>query len=149
MSKLEEKKEEYLFPEYSKRKLRVLSKTYGELAKLYGDIPKEVCTCPDRKDFLYQKQVVESKQIFAQHLKDISGALDEVSQTVMCVSGLVEHKRKAVIAYLRKHGIQIKEIVFLEGGHGKRKMNITARLIGRHTYSAEEFAGLLSVFFVV
>lgn len=147
MSKTIEKKEEYLFPEYSKRKLHVLSETYGELAKLYGDIPKEVCACPDRKDFLYQKQVVESKKIFAQHLKDISGALDEVSQTVMHVSVPVEHKKKAVISYLRKHGIQVKEIVFLEGAQGKRKMNITARLIGRQTYSADEFAGLLSVFF--
>ncbi|MBQ6787206.1 MAG: SpoIIE family protein phosphatase [Lachnospiraceae bacterium] len=147
MSKTLEKKEEYLFPEYSKRKLHVLSETYGELARLYRDIPGELCTNPDRKDYLYQKQVHESKQVFAQHLEDISGALDEVSQTVMHVSTPVEHKRRAVVSFLRKHGIQVKEIMFLEGAHGKRKMNITARLIGRHTYSTEEFAGLLSVFF--
>ena len=147
MAKALENRQEYLFQEYSKRKLHVLSETYGELAKLYGNIPEEVCQSSDRKEYLYRKQVSESKQVFAQHLKDISGALDEVSQTIMHVSIPAEHKRKVVISFLRKHGIQVKEIMFLEGAHGKRKMNITARLIGRHTYSAEEFAGLLSVFF--
>ncbi|MBQ3512490.1 MAG: SpoIIE family protein phosphatase [Lachnospiraceae bacterium] len=147
MAKTLENRQEFLFPEYSKRKLHMLSETYGELARLYHNIPEESYTSSDRKELLYQKQVHESKQIFAQHLKDISGALDEVSQTVMHVSTPVEHKRKAVVSFLRKHGIQVKEIMFLEGAHGKRKINITARLMGRHTYSADEFAGLLSVFF--
>lgn len=147
MAKAIENKEEYLFPEYSKRKLHILSETYGELARLYRNIPGEACISPDRKDYLYQQQVHESKQVFAQHLEDISGALDEVSQTVMHVSTPALHKRKAVVSFLRKHGIQVKEIMFLEQAQGKRKINITARLIGRHTYSAEEFAGLLSVFF--
>lgn len=147
MPKTLENREEYLFPEYSKRKLHMLSETYGDLARLYHNIPEETYTSSDRKELLYKKQVHESKQVFVQHLKDISGALDEVSQTVMHVSIPVEHKRKAVVIFLRKHGIQVKEIMFLEGAQGKRKMNITARLIGRHTYSAEEFAGLLSVFF--
>ena len=126
MAKALENRQEYLFQEYSKRKLHVLSETYGELAKLYGNIPEEVCQSSDRKEYLYRKQVSESKQVFAQHLKDISGALDEVSQTIMHVSILAEHKRKVVISFLRKHGIQVKEIMFLEGDHGKRKMNITA-----------------------
>ena len=147
MAKTIENRKEFLFPEYSKRKLHMLSETYGELARLYHSIPEETYTNCDRKELLYQKQVHESKQVFAQHLKDISGALDEVSQTVMHVSTPVEHKRKAVVSFLRKHGIQVREIMFLEGAHGKRKMNITARLMGRYAYSAEDFAGLLSVFF--
>ncbi len=147
MSKAVENIEGYLFPEYSKRKLHVLSETYGELAKLYGGIPEAERADSDRKDYLYQKQVTESKQIFAQHLKDISGALGEVSETVMHVSLPLEHKRKALVNYLKKHGIQVKEMVFLEGANGKRKLSITARLTGRHTYSVEEAAGLISVFF--
>lgn len=150
MSKTLENIEGYLFPEYSKRKLHVLSETYGELAKLYSNIPEEQRerqTYQDRREYLNQRQVVESKQIFARHLKDISGALDEVSETVMHVSVPVEHKRKALITYLRKQGIQVKEMVFLEGAQGKRKISITARLIGRHSYCVEEFAGLLSAFF--
>lgn len=146
MSKTLENIEGYLFPEYSKRKLHVLSETYGELARLYGDIPQQR-GYEDRKEYLYQRQVIESKQIFAQHLKDISGALGEVSETIIHVSMPVEHKKKALIAYLRKQGIQVREMIFLEGTEGKRKISITARLIGRHTYSVEELAGMLSVFF--
>lgn len=147
MSKTLENIEGYLFPEYSKRKLHVLSETYGELAKLYRDIPEEGYTYQDRKDYLYRKQVIESKQVFARQLMDISGAIDEVSETVMHVSVPVEHKRKALISYLRKQGIQVKEMLFLEGPQGKRKISITARLIGRHRHTVEELAGLLSVFF--
>lgn len=145
-----ENTEGYLFSEYSKRKLHVLSETYGELARLYRNIPEERIadkTSLNRRDYLNQKQLAESKQIFARQLKDISGALDEVSETVLHVSVPVEHKRKALIVYLRKHGIQVKEMVFLEGTQGKRKISITARRIRRYRYSVEEFAGLLSAFF--
>lgn len=147
MSKTLENIEGYLFPEYSKRKLHVLSETYGELARLYGNIPEQQCTYENRKDYLYQRQVLESKHMFAQHLKDISGALGEVSETVMHVSLPVEHKRKALISYLKKQGIQVREMVFLEGPQGKRKISITARLSGRNQYTVEELAGMLSVFF--
>lgn len=150
MAKTVENIEGYLFSEYSKRKLHVLSQTYGELAKLYGNIPEQQSIHTeylDRRDILYQRQVIESKQIFAQHLKDISGALGEVSETVMHVSIPFEHKRRALISYLKKQGIQVKEMMFLDGPRGKRKISITARSNGRRKYSVEDFAGFLSVFF--
>ena len=120
MSRTLENIEGYLFPEYSKRKLHCLSKTYEELARMYRDIPQEQTVIQHRSDVLYRNQIIESKMIFARHLEEISGAVEEVADTVMHVSVPVEHKRKALIQYLKKQGIIVKEMVFLEGSGAGR-----------------------------
>lgn len=147
MSKTLENIEGYLFPEYSKRKLHCLSETYEELAKLYRNIPQEEKNCGERRDLLYRNQIVESKMVFARHLEEISDAVGEVADTVMHVSIPVEHKRKALIQFLKKQGVIVKEMVFLEGENGKRRISLVARMGSRKSYDSEELAGLLSVFF--
>lgn len=150
--------EGYLFNGYSKRKLYCLSETYEELARLYRDIPDGNQICDDRKDMLYQKQIQETKEIFANHLDEISGAFADVADTVVHVSMPLEHKRKALIQYLKKHGIVVRELIFIEGGSagdyestedGRRgnKISIEARATGRYTISASVLGELLSGFF--
>lgn len=147
MSKTLENIEGYLFPEYSKRKLHCLSETYGELAKLYRNIPQESIENGSRRDYLHQRQMKESKQLFAKHLEEISGAVGDVADTVMHVSVPVEHKKKALIHHLKSQGIIVKELVFLEQQQGKRRISLVARLAGRKQITTEELAGFLSVFF--
>lgn len=147
MSKTLNNIEGFLFPEYSKRKLKCISKTYEELSQIYQKIPLEQQQEATRREFLYQKQIEESRLVFAQHLKEISGAVGEVADTVMHVSLPVEHKRKLLIQFLKKQGISVKELVFLEQGRDMRKLSIVARLAGRRQYTAQEMAGLVSVFF--
>ena len=66
--------EGYLFNGYSKRKLYCLSETYEELARLYRDIPQAEKICADRRDMLYRQQIRETKEVFANHLDEISSA---------------------------------------------------------------------------
>ena len=146
MSRTLENIEGYLFPEYSKRKLHCLSKTYEELARMYRDIPQEQTVIQHRSDVLYRNQIIESKMIFARHLEEISGAVEEVADTVMHVSVPVEHKRKALIQYLKKQGIIVKEMVFLEGSGAGRRLSLVARQGLRRELDVDEFAGLISVF---
>ena len=109
MSRTLENIEGYLFPEYSKRKLHCLSKTYEELARMYRDIPQEQTVIQHRSDVLYRNQIIESKMIFARHLEEISGAVEEVADTVMHVSVPVEHKRKALIQYLKSRELLLRK----------------------------------------
>ena len=146
MSRTLENIEGYLFPEYSKRKLHCLSKTYEELARMYRDIPQEQTVIQHRSDLLYRNQIIESKMIFARHLEEISGAVEEVADTVMHVSVPVEHKRKALIQYLKKQGIIVKEMVFLEGSGAGKRLSLVARQGLRRELDVDEFAGLISVF---
>lgn len=140
-----------LFDSYSRRKLYCLSETYEELAKLYRSIPQEQTACSDRKDVLYQKQLGEAKAIFANHLDEISDAFADVADTIVHVSMPLEHKRRALVQYLRKQGILVKRLIFLEGGisdgrHGNR-ISLEARAAGRHTMSASVLGRFLSGFF--
>ena len=140
-----------LFTGYSKRKLYCLAQTYEELAKLYRDsqsvdkMSVEVGSL-DRRDILYRRELNETKQMFANHLEEISEAFLEVADTVVQVSLPLERKKKALVQHLKKQGIQVKEIVFLEGGPSRR-ISMEARSLERREISADELAGLLSVYF--
>ncbi|MDE7205564.1 MAG: SpoIIE family protein phosphatase [Lachnospiraceae bacterium] len=140
-----------LFTGYSKKKLYCLAETYEELAKLYrgkqnaAQIPvgKDAL---DRRDILYRKELCETNHIFANHLEEISEAFLEVADTVVHVSKLVEHKRKALVQHLKKHGIQARELIFIEGG-ASRRISMEARSLIRREIPADDLAGLLSVYF--
>lgn len=94
--------EGYLFNGYSKRKLYCLAETYEELAKLYRSIPDGDYACIDRKDMLYQKQIQETKEVFANHLEEISDAFADVADTVVHFSIPMAHKKRTLIQYLKK-----------------------------------------------
>lgn len=151
MAKTVDYVEGFLFPEYSKRKLQCLSGTYEELSRLYRNIPKVDKACGNRREYLCEKQLIESKLVFAKHLHEISDAVNNVAETVMYVSLPTEHKRKALFRYLKKQGIQVKEIVFIELGGARRQIRIVARALGKmqigKSGTAEELAHLLSVFY--
>lgn len=148
----------YLFQGYSKRKLHCLSETYEELARLYRGIPQADKACYDRKDMLYQKEIQETKEVFASHLDEISGAFADVADTIVHVSMPVAHKRKALIQHLKRQGIVVRELVFIEGGAAGsyvsapdvrcgNRISIEARAAGRHTVSASVLGEFLSAFF--
>ena len=139
----------YLFTGYSKKKLYCLSKTYEELARLYRDIPQEQTDCGNRKDILHKKQLQETKNIFANHLDEISDAFAEVADTVMHISIPVEHKRKALIHYLKKRGVTVRELMFLEGEYdleAKNRISLEAKTSGRYTLTADELCSMVSEF---
>lgn len=150
--------EERLFEGYSKRKLYCLSETYGQLARMYRQIPEERIVCEDRKDVLYQKQIHEAKKVFASHLDEISGAFADVADTIVHVSMPLEHKRKVIVQYLKKQGIYVKGLIFLEGdsaggyegtadGRCTNRISLEARTVGKNMISATVLGELLSGFF--
>lgn len=139
-----------LFAGYSKKKLYCLAETYEELAKFYRKreymgVPADAKK-PDRKDILYRKELRETNQVFANHLEEISEAFLEVADTVVQVSTPLEHKKRALVQYLKKHGIQARELIFIEGG-ASRRISMEARSIIRSRIPADDLAGLLSVYF--
>lgn len=138
----------YLFEDYSKKKLQCLSKTYGEIADLYQNMQEEASgyDSDGRKDYLHNQQIVESKLVFAKQLREISGAVGEVADTVIHVSSPAEHKKKALIQYLKRQGIIVSEIVYLEQ-EDKRRLSMIARQGGKAFFQVEDIAGMLSVFF--
>lgn len=140
-----------LFTGYSKRKLYCLAQTYEELAKLYRDsqnVDKMLMEIGslDRRDLLYRRELNETKQMFANHLEEISEAFLEVADTLIQVSMPHEYRKKALIQHLKKHGIQVREIVFIEGKH-TRRISLEARFGGRVEIPAEELADILSKYF--
>ena len=150
--------EGYLFNGYSKRKLYCLAETYEELAKLYRSIPDGDYACIDRKDMLYQKQIQETKEVFANHLEEISDAFADVADTVVHFSIPMAHKKRTLIQYLKKRGIIVHGFIFLEGGDAGNygsaadgrcgnKISVEARTVSRHGVPASVLGKLLSEFF--
>ena len=137
----------YLFTGYSKKKLYCLSKTYEELARLYRGMTQEEGFAGSRNDILRQYQLYQANQVFANHLEEISEAFADVADTVMHVNVPAAHKRRALVQFLKKRGIVVRGIIFLEGGGSADRISIEARLGGRRMMNAAELGGLLSDFF--
>lgn len=136
-----------LFTGYSRKKLHSLAQTYEELAKLYRNMQKEAAPASaDRKEILYRNEQRETNQIFANHLEEISEAFLEAADTVVHVSTPMEHKKKTLLQHLKKHGIQARELIFIEGRQSRR-ISMEARSVHRGEIAAEDLAGLLSVYF--
>lgn len=134
-----------LFTGYSRKKLYCLAKTYEELAGLYRNGSRDMQS-DDRREALYRMELAEMKQTFAKHLEEISEAFTDVADTIVPVSMPPEHKKRALVQYLKKQGIHVREIVFIES-EPSRCISIEARaLTGKHM-TADDLAGLLSVYF--
>lgn len=146
MAKTRENMESYLLPEYSRRKLHTLSATYGELAQRYRDTQKQQTPAQHRSEALQQRQLAENRLVFAGHLEEISQAVDEVAETLMHVCVPAEHRKRALIQYLKKQGILVKEMVFLESEDAPRRLSLVARQGLRGALSADGFAARLSDF---
>jgi stage II sporulation protein E len=136
---------------YSRKKLYCLSRTYEELARLYRITKEPENVSFDRKDLFYLKQLGDTREVFADQLDNVSEAFADVADTVVKISAPLEHKRKALIGYLKKQGIIVREIVFLEGeGSGEtigNKITLEARTIGKGNISSSVLGTLLSSFF--
>jgi stage II sporulation protein E len=147
--------EENLLGGYSRNKLYCLSRTYEELARLYRYTKEPQEAAYDRKDIFYLKQLVDTRKVFADQLDNVSEAFADVADTVVKLSAPLEHKRKALIGYLKKQGIMVREIVFLEGetsgdSNGNatgNKITLEARTLGRGNVSSTVLGTLLSSFF--
>ncbi len=140
-----------LFTGYSRKKLYCLAETYEELAKFYRS--RQDCSSMfadkdslDRRDVLFRNELRETNQVFANHLEEVSEAFLEVADTVVQISMPLEHKKKALVQHLKKHGIQARELIFIEGG-ASRRISMEARSLIRREIPADELAGLLSVYF--
>jgi stage II sporulation protein E len=135
-----------LLGDYSRKKLYCLSRTYEELARLYrtnSETDKD--SYIDRKDLFYLKQIGEERKVFADQLDNVSETFADVADTIVKLKVPLEHKRKALIGYLKKQGIFVREIVLLEGD--RDRITIEARTIGRNGMSSTFLGTLLSGFF--
>lgn len=136
---------------YSRKKLYCLAQTYEELARLYREKPEDALCRQDRRELFYHKQLEDTREVFAEQLDCVSEAFSEVADTLVKVTTPLEHKRKALIGYLKKQGIMVREIVFLSDGgcdgNSSDKITLEARSIGRGGVSSTVLGRLLSSFF--
>jgi stage II sporulation protein E len=141
-------KMENILSDYSRIKLQSLAKTYEELSKLYiEELKTTKDTGRDRKDLFYINELSTARKVFAEQLQNISESFGEIADTQVRVSAPLEHKRKALISYLKKQGILVREIVFIGNDKIADKITIEAKTIGRGFVSAAMLGTLLSSFF--
>lgn len=139
--------EEPLFQDYSKRKLYCLSSSYKELAKLYEKDTLKQFAYDGRKEYLLKKKLEDERRIFSRQLQEISGAVSDVADTMVQISIPGAHKRKLLIQYLKKHGVLVKDLIYVNDIETKKKLRIIAKGNGKKKISAKEIADYLSLFF--
>lgn len=136
----------YLFTEYGKKKLHSISDTYRELSFVYQDSSMEG-TCKDRQQLLQQMELQTTKKAFAKNLQELSGAVDDVADTLISVGRPTEYKKRLLIREFKKSGILVSQIVYIEEKDQPKVIQLTARRTKKKQYTTIELAGMLSVFY--
>lgn len=139
--------ESSLFSDYSKRKLHCLSRSYEELARLYEQNQTMPKGYENRRDLLFRKQLEEDKKIFSTQLKEISGAVSEVADSVIQICYPARYKQKQLNQYLKKIGIIVKDIAYICSEQSGRQIRVIARQSKQNHFTAKEFGDFLSVYF--
>ena len=138
--------ESYLFTEYGKKKLHSISNTYRELSFVYQD-SKPDYVAKTRQQRLQQMELQTTKKAFARNLQELSVAVEDVADTLVSVGRPTEYKKRLLMRELKKNGIFVSQIVYIEEKNQPRLIQLTAKRTKKRQYTTSELAGFLSVFY--
>ena len=152
-----EAQETTLLPEYGRKKLLTYADSFSQLAKsFYGmsqnDQLKEtqgMVVAPSRETFLWQKRLLENRELLAEHLREISRIMTGLATESFIMRPAGERDRYRISRELKKHGIYLHRLFCMTKENGIMEVAATMKarlpMPGEKEYSVEDVAGLLSV----
>ncbi len=148
LSGLKEENVVSVLPEYGKQKLLGYAESFKELAGLFEqkNEPDEYSEKESsRQEYFWNKKLYESKELLAEHLKEISGIMSEVALESYRYHPVGERKYRQISRYLKESGILLKNFLILENNDGHIELNLTMKAHGKEGLLTEDIANLLSV----
>ncbi len=141
-----------LLPEYGKQKLLAYAASFKELADTFQKAAYPAETPQDREICLWQRRLMENRDLLAMHLKEMALLITNVAQESYDYIELGEKKRKQAIRAFKAFGIQLKDIYIMETDKRRLQVSASMRIPGHGmpksgTATVDEVAGFISVLF--
>lgn len=140
-----------ILPDYGRRKLLTYADSIRELAGSFRETEErgqivQPAEETDRKQYLWQKKLLENKSIMVGHLQEMAQIMTQVAQEARRCEPVSERRFKQIAHALKEVNIQLKSLYLIENETGKLEIAITMRNRKKDTLSTEEIGDLLSVF---
>lgn len=137
--------------EYEKQKMKVCAKSFEELANVFVYFPgSEVMqvgerTEADRKTQLWKQRFWENRELFADHLRELAGIMDEVANSDVRAVPFLDRKYRKLAKLLEEEGLALQDIYLLESERERDLLGVKIRCKKDRICTSEELAGYLSV----
>lgn len=155
-----ETQETTLLPEYGRKRLLTYADSFMQLARsFYGmkgddaEDREERAARTSRESYLWQKRLMENRELLADHLCEMSRIMTCLAQEAYHMRAAGNREHNHIARELRKRGIYLHRLFCMTKENGKMEVAATMRAYlpkpGEDEYTVSDIAGLLSVQFGV
>ena len=139
-----------ILPDYGRRKLLTYADSIRELAESFRENkPEEISDKEsrevDRRDYVWQKRLLENKNLMVEHLQEMAGIMTRLAEESGRCVPMGERRFKQITRALKEINIQIKNLYLIENETGRMEVSVTMRNTKKENPAAEEVGDLLSV----
>lgn len=131
-----------ILPEYGTQKLMHCADAYRNIAKIFLNFqgPLEQKDARNRQGMVFHRQMLENQSFMAEQFLDMADKLSQLATQSYQYVPAEEKMYKQLVRYMRKEGIEIKHLYFMENENRDGVMEITMR-----TVSATERVPIIDV----
>lgn len=155
-----ETQETMLLSEYGRKRLLNYADSFMQLARsFYGmgeeDIqkPQETLVRTSRESYLWQKRLMENRELLADHLVEMSRIMTGLAEESCFMKPAGNKQRYHIARELKKRGVSLHRLFCMTKENGRLEVAATLRAYlpkpGEEEYTVADVAGLLSVQFGV
>ena len=146
-----------VLPEYGRQKLLGYAESFRDLAQFFEEEYEEDSEKHkdfsgemnedegDRFSYLWQKKVCESRELMADHLKEVADIMSGVAGETYRYRPLSERRYRQIARLLKESGILLKEFLLLENEDNHMELCLTMKSRSQDNIVIEDVAALLSV----
>jgi len=137
-------------PEYGMQRIMHCANAYRSIAKTYLNFHKDISpdTKQSRQDQIYRKQALENQNFMAEQFLYMADKLSEVASESYRFIPEDGKQYKQLSRYLKKEGIEIKHVYYMNHENQEGALEITMRVTeNRSRIMTKEVAELLSIYY--
>ena len=137
-------------PEYGIQKIKHCAESYRSIAKIFLNfqVEAEQSKTQNRQGMIYHRQMLENQNFMAEQFLNMADKLSQVATESYQFVPEEDKQYKHLARYLKKEGIEIKHIYFMENENRDGVLEITMRAVSdKERIPATDIAELLSLYY--
>ena len=143
-----------ILPDYGRRRLLTCADSIRDLADTFkemerGESREKAEEITDRSDYVWQKRLLENKELMAEHLQEMAQIMTQVAGEARRCVPMGERRFRQIAHALKEVDIRIKNLYLIENEAGRLEVSISMKNSKKNSLSSEEVGDLLSVLLTI
>lgn len=137
-------------PEYGIQKIKSCADSYRSIAKIFLNFQgqEEQNRAENRQGMIYHRQMVENQHFMAEQFLNMADKLSQVASESYRFVPEESKQYKLLARHLRKEGVEVKHINFMENENRDGVLEITMRVLpGKERIAASDIAEALGLYY--